>query len=216
MSIRSRLTSALGALLGEPVSPVAVAEIAYLRSTVARLSEHLDDIRCDLAGAGVPIPEDDDPETTPRRMVRALFSRWDDSREMADKLLDESIAACDILGIDRAGDYDYLATLRALKERADGKAAKPAPAVPEARRMAILRAWVEHVELRGAFPTAAELGRFMFSLYDAFAGIGSETIAENARRLIGSDFSSNGKQGAPLTLTEKGRAALADSARVAS
>jgi hypothetical protein len=92
----------------------------------------------------------------------------------------------------------------------------PAPAVPEARRMAILRAWVEHVELRGAFPTAAELGRFMFSLYDAFAGIGSETIAENARRLIGSDFSSNGKQGAPLTLTEKGRAALADSARVAS
>jgi hypothetical protein len=262
MSLRSRLSSALGALLGEPSDLAKALDeqralTEYERMTRRRYSLHLDDIRCDLADAGIPIPEDDDPETTPRRMVRALLGERvavcpvcgpvgscdedrccatcgrdlvicadDHSAEMLAEALTEAAAAvvevdaitradfAGALGMDLDGNAppEWAAMLVACRTQR----AKPAPAVPEARRMAILRAWVEHVELRGAFPTAAELGRFMFSLYDAFAGIGSETIAENARRLIGSDFSSNGKQGAPLTLTAKGRAALADSARVAS
>ena len=51
------------------------AEARSYRGTLARYSNHLDDIRCELADAGIPIPADDDPETTPRRMVRVALDR---------------------------------------------------------------------------------------------------------------------------------------------
>lgn len=231
MSLRTRLSSALHALLREPSTP-SRAELAkalyeqqklaeYERDTRRRYELHLDDIRCDLADAGIPIPEEDDPELTPRRMVRTLFARWDDSRAQFDDLLDESIAACDILGIDRTGDYDYLATLREVKARADGVPAKPTREIPEPRRLAILAAVAELTPNREIGPSAAEVGRLLYQFGSvAFGGhrcVGSEIIAENARRLIGEGYlSSNGKQGGPLALTEKGREALDSGARVAS
>jgi hypothetical protein len=261
MSLRSRLSSALGALLGEPSDLAKALDeqralTEYERMTRRRYSLHLDDIRCDLADAGIPIPEDDDPETTPRRMVRALLGERvavcpvcgpvgscdedrccatcgrdlvicadDHSAEMLAEALTEAAAAvvevdaitradfAGALGMDLDGNAppEWAAMLVACRTQR----AKPAPAVPEARRMAILRGW-ETLAVDGVFPTAAEVGRHLYGWSSAFEGIGSETIAENARRLIGSDFTTSGKQGPPLTLTEKGRAALADSARVAS
>jgi hypothetical protein len=47
----------------------------YPSATLARHREHLDDIRNDLADAGISIPADDDPELTPRRMVRDLITQ---------------------------------------------------------------------------------------------------------------------------------------------
>jgi hypothetical protein len=181
MSLRSRLSSALGALLGEPVPPSpdlakaldeqrALTE--YERVTRRRYSLHLDDIRCDLADAGIPIPEDDDPETTPRRMVRALIG--------------ERVAP-----------------------------AKPAPAVPEVRRMAILRA----VDARPFASSAARIGNYLSRNEESiFNSAGGDHIASDVRRLVDEGYLvvANGKRGGPLALTEKGRAALADSARVAS
>lgn len=57
---------ALEAALGYCEHP-AVADLA-------RHKCHLDNIRCDLADAGVAIPADDDPELTPREMVKALIA----------------------------------------------------------------------------------------------------------------------------------------------
>jgi hypothetical protein len=233
MSLRSRLSSALGALLGEPSDLAKALDeqralTEYERMTRRRYSLHLDDIRCDLADAGIPIPEDDDPEMTPRRMVRALIASPNSLRRLPesawpisyDGVLDESIEACDILGIDRDGDYDYLATLRALKERADGKAAKPAPAVPEARRMAILREvayWIEFDQEFGPeLPSATDIAGNACG-DDAFAGVALSSVARLVSSLAREGWLvADGKRPLRYTLTEKGRAALADSARVAS
>lgn len=63
--------------------------------------------------------------------VRRLRSERD-----PDGVLDESIAACDILGIDRTGDYDYLATLRAVvRDRDEARAALQSARVDGARAM---------------------------------------------------------------------------------
>lgn len=57
---------AIEAALGYREHP-AVADLA-------RHKIHLDNIRCDLADAGIAIPADDDPELTPREMVKALIA----------------------------------------------------------------------------------------------------------------------------------------------
>ncbi len=48
----------------------------WIGAELARYKVHLDNIRCDLADAGIPIPDPDDPELTPRAMVRAAISRF--------------------------------------------------------------------------------------------------------------------------------------------
>jgi hypothetical protein len=264
MSLRSRLSSALGALLGEPVPPSpdlakaldeqrALTE--YERMTRRRYSLHLDDIRCGLADAGIPIPEDDDPETTPRRMVRALLGERvavcpvcgpvgscdedrccatcgrdlvicadDHSAEMLAEALTEAAAAvvevdaitradfAGALGMDLDGNAppEWAAMLVACRTQR----AKPAPAVPEARRMAILRVVADREQR-----SAAYVGRWLWQ-HDpdnVFEHAGPEQIATYARRLVKEEYlASSKKLDGLLTLTEKGRAALADSARVAS
>jgi hypothetical protein len=179
MSLRSRLSSALGALLGEPVPSHDLAKALdeqralteYERMTRSRYSLHLDDIRCDLADAGIAIPEDDDPETTPRRMVRALIGA-----------------------------------------RAESPPAKPAPAVPEARVLAILRAvdaLAEPLSAFGIVATSANDPALKALSYASIARIVSSVAREGW-------LADDGKKPRRYTLTAKGRAALADSARVAS
>ena len=65
---------------------VAEREAEYLRGTALRYGLHLDDIRCDLADAGIAIPEHDDPELTPRVMAQALVRRRDNLQARLDAL----------------------------------------------------------------------------------------------------------------------------------
>ena len=174
MSILSRLTNAARALLVEPrvkdhadVINDLIDQRDAATAETRRYALHLDDIRCDLADAGVPIPTDDDPELTPRRMVRALIARL-------------------------------------------APVVKEAAVVPEARRVAILRAVAAYAGVYRTGPPAAGLGRYLHGNDDAFDGIGAESIAEHARRLVTEGYlSSTGIRGGPLSLTEKGRAELA-------
>jgi hypothetical protein len=132
-----------------------------------------------------------------------------------DGVIDESIIACDILGIDRDRDYDYLATLRAVMARANTTTIRTAPAVPEARRMAILRA----VDARPFATSAARIGNYLSRNEEAtFNGAGGEHIASDVRRLIDEGYLTNitGVRGGPLAFTEKGRAALAGDVRVSA
>ena len=64
----------------------AEREAEHLRGTVLRYGCHLDDIRCDLADAGIAIPEHDDPELTPREMARAVIRRRDTLQARLDAL----------------------------------------------------------------------------------------------------------------------------------
>jgi hypothetical protein len=97
---------------------------------------------------------------------------------------------------------------------AERDATKPAPAVPEARRMAILRAVGANVydTAYGIAAVAVELdaGR-------ALAGLSTASVARLVSDLAREGWlADDGKKPRRYTPTEKGRAALADSARVAS
>lgn len=78
LNLRARLAEALAphavAALRSDLATVT-ADCDRLRCELTRYRLHLDDIRCDLADAGIPVPEGFDPELTPRRMVGAALDR---------------------------------------------------------------------------------------------------------------------------------------------
>jgi hypothetical protein len=261
MSLRSRLSSALGALLGEPVPSHDLAKALdeqralteFERTTRRRYSLHLDDIRCDLADAGIAIPEDDDPETTPRRMVQALIEEravpsdaratWHAWQAEVGQLREETEAAHHETGDLREAvteaiglawhpipqplgatayvcpdDREIVAACAAL--RAGVRPTEPAPEVPEARVVAILKGAEGGVEHGGGPLTALEIAHVITGLSFlriAFVGVTETSIARIVSSVAREGWlADDGKKPRRYTLTEKGRAALADSARVAS
>jgi hypothetical protein len=92
--------------------------------------------------------------------------------------------------------------------------AKPAPAVPEARRMAILGIVGERPWAPWAYQIAVRAGDPCWGALHPLSASSVERLVSDVARegwLV-----ADGKKPRRYTLTEKGRAALADSARVAS
>lgn len=232
MSIRTRLHNAAAALLGEPGTAAKTlleqqALTEYERTTRRRYATHLDDIRCDLADAGIAIPEDDDPELTPRRMVRALIEcaagaeRARGSARAWTAYAKRVHGALDLAGVPNNGS-GLLTRVVALQAERDAlrtaAPTKPAPKVPEARLSDLLRM----MDLPGdTIPlTASEIADVLGDNPDHYPAFRRLTLSSIAR--IVSDVAalgylqSDGRKPLRYLLTAQGRAALAGDVAVAS
>lgn len=182
-----------------------VRRLREAEATARRYSLHLDDIRNDLADAGIAIPSDDDPETTPRRMVGALIRDRNGWRkraqeaEIRDAFGDRELAA---LHAERDNLRSQL-TARQSRVRA----------VSGERRFGILRA-VDPVEAMTAEHIATRLvvearGEEWHPLH----GLSLKTVINLIGQLAAEGFlSHDGKRERRYTLTDKGRAELAPKA----
>jgi hypothetical protein len=192
MSLRTRLSSAIHALLGEPSDlAAAMARGDNYRTNLCRVQNERDAAQreakaladdlaervaaCPACGEGASCDEDRCCSSCGRDLIVCADGH---SADMLEEALTEA--------------------------RAEKPAPKPAHPVSVERRMAVLQAWDQRDN-----QTAVEFASVLYSIgYPAFNGCGPGRIAEIVNQLVDEGWLS-GKRRGPLSLTDLGRDALA-------
>ena len=231
MSILSRLRNTRAALLGEPAPTPHHDEIVFLRSAVTRYKLHLEDldtIRRTLTLMGEPASPWNAAEATrldallsaeDRARFVAVAAQW---RSSGFSVPDESAEAhdpreCRGCSGDLAGLIDAVCG-QCRKDLADVFApeekppTKPAPKVPEARVLAILRGFDRAVGVMAVpQPLTARAIAFEVAISDGdgpFSGLSISSIARIISDVAALGYlQSDGKRPLRYTITDTGRAA---------